>query len=299
MSKRLRLENERVAAIKDEEREEEDKLKLIKERIYAPITWKRMPIGICIRDIKENDFQDVIDFLLCYYITEDVLCRNTEMIKDATSQKSFLEQCMYFLRDTSSIMAVDELKDNDIVGVILMRVVLKEDYGRVFARTIMLDGVAQKKCMQIKIALNRKVDIFADFDCESYLSIEAVSIKPAYRKRGIGFTMMRCAPDIARSLQIPVICGIFGTASLQRCAKKIGMEVQSEINYVEWRNKDKNLIIDDPGPGNYSCAIMAGRVLENRPEPAKAAQKHVEEEKKPKTTRKERRETAANKSKGK
>lgn len=76
------------------------------------------------------------------------------------------------------------VNDNTIAGVILMRVVLKADYGRIFARTILLDGVAQKKCMQIKTALNRKVDIFADFDCESYLSIEVVSIKPAYRRRG-------------------------------------------------------------------------------------------------------------------
>lgn len=59
----MRLENERVAAIKDEEREEEDKLKLMKERIYAPIVWKRMVIGICIMDIKENQFQNVLDFL--------------------------------------------------------------------------------------------------------------------------------------------------------------------------------------------------------------------------------------------
>lgn len=63
MSKRLRLENERVAAIKDEEREEEDKLKLIKERIYAPITWKRMSIGIRIMDIKEERFQDALNFI--------------------------------------------------------------------------------------------------------------------------------------------------------------------------------------------------------------------------------------------
>lgn len=65
-----------------------------------------------------------------------------------------------------------------------MRVVLKEDYGRIFGRTILLDGVAQQKCMNMKISLNRKVDIFVDFDCESYLEIEAVSIKPTHRKKG-------------------------------------------------------------------------------------------------------------------
>ncbi|GJQ83840.1 hypothetical protein Trydic_g5698 [Trypoxylus dichotomus] len=298
MSKRLRLENERVAAIKDEEREEEDKLKLMKERIYAPIIWKRMPGGICIMDIKEGDFPEVSDFLMRYHVTEDVLCKNTELYRDSISKRSYLNQCLFYMKDTSSIMAVDETNDNELAGIVLIRVVRKEDYGRVFARAIHLDGRAQKQCMQIKIALNRKVDIFADFDCESYLSIEVVCIKPAYRRRAIGFTMMRCAPDIARSLHVPVISGIFDTSALQRCAKKIGMEIVSEINYVEWRNKDKNLVVDDPGPGNYTCALMAGLIpTENPPEPVKPSEKKVEEDKKTKTTRKERRETAAKKSK--
>lgn len=33
-----------------------------------------------------------------------------------------------------------------------------------------------------------------------------------------------------------------------------------EVSYVEWRDKRKELIFDDPGAGNYTCALMAGAV---------------------------------------
>lgn len=41
-----------------------------------------------------------------------------------------------------------------------------------------------------------------------------------------------------------------------------------EINYVEWRDKNGELIFDDPGAGNYSCILMAANVPEEAiPEP--------------------------------
>lgn len=75
-------------------------------------------------------------------------------------------------------------------------------------------------------------------------------------------------------------------------------QVVAEINYVEWRDKDKNLVFDDPGPGNYTCAFMAGKVpAEDPPEPTKPVEKKVVEEKKQKITRKEKREIAMKKNK--
>lgn len=43
-------------------------------------------------------------------------------------------------------------------------------------------------------------------------------------------------------------------------------QIEREIYYVEWRDKLNEMIFDDPGPGNYSCALMVGIVPENKEE---------------------------------
>lgn len=63
MSRRLRVENERLQQLKDEEREEEDKLNLIRKRMYAPIVWTRLTSGFQIVDIQEQYFSEVLDII--------------------------------------------------------------------------------------------------------------------------------------------------------------------------------------------------------------------------------------------
>lgn len=39
-----------------------------------------------------------------------------------------------------------------------------------------------------------------------------------------------------------------------------------QIKYVEWRDKNGEMIFDDPGAGNYTCALLAG-LIPVAPEP--------------------------------
>lgn len=66
-----------------------------------------------------------------------------------------------------------------------------------------------------------------------------------------------------------------------------------EINYVEWRDRFNELIFDEPGQGNYTCAVMAGVVP---PPPAPEPPPKTSEEK-VKITREEKRKIKAKKKK--
>lgn len=72
-----------------------------------------------------------------------------------------------------------------MAGVLVLKVVRLLDFGRVFSRTMLVEGEALKKCVKIKNHLCRKTDIFAEFDCETYLRYYGVCVKPEYRKRGV------------------------------------------------------------------------------------------------------------------
>lgn len=74
--------------------------------------------------------------------------------------------------------------NGEMAGVLVLKVVRKIDFGRVFSRVKLVEGDALKKCLRIKNNLSRKADIFAEFDCEMYLRYYAVCVKPEYRRKG-------------------------------------------------------------------------------------------------------------------
>lgn len=277
MSRRLRSENEAAQKVKIEAEEEDDKLKQIKEKIFAPIVWGR--VGTCFRvqDLKENYFEAALALLKEYYITNEVRLRNVEMHKDPVSCKSYMEYLFFLMKDTTSLIALDENANDRIAAVVVLNVIHKNDYGSIFNRVVMTEGEAQKKITEFNTALNRKNDIFEQFSCDSFLRIFIVCVHPDYRHKGeaIGYKMMQISLDVARSLRIPIIVGTFSCNRTQTLARKIGMEILQEISYVSWLDSMGHMIFDDPGAGNYTCALMAGRVP---PAPSREDKKKVEEE---------------------
>ena len=77
-----------------------------------------------------------------------------------------------------------EDENDKIAAVLLLRVIHRDDFGRVFSRTMLDQGTAQQKCTALKNALNRKADIFADMDCETFLRLYLLCVKPEYRRKG-------------------------------------------------------------------------------------------------------------------
>lgn len=63
MSRRARLEEEKLRQLNDELQEEENRIKAQKERIYAPIVWKRLGSGIRIQDLKPDYFDQVLHII--------------------------------------------------------------------------------------------------------------------------------------------------------------------------------------------------------------------------------------------
>ncbi|XP_071052670.1 juvenile hormone esterase-like isoform X2 [Onthophagus taurus] len=176
------------------------------------------------------------------------------MSDDEVSKKSFMDQCMFQMRDTTSLVAINYALDPpDLVGCCLNRVVHKDDFGRVFSGTIMKDGEAQEKCMKIRRTLSRKVNIFESFNCDVYLKIYTVCIKPEYRHCDYGTDFLKCTFNSARSLHIPVVMGIFTAHTIQRRAKKLGMK--APIPKTKW-----NGIID----GSLEHAVCPQRNIYTR-----------------------------------
>ncbi|XP_018332795.1 uncharacterized protein LOC108742207 isoform X1 [Agrilus planipennis] len=285
MSRRLRKELEAAKEIKQDQEEEEDIYQVRKERIFAPVVWQILTNGIKIQDLKEDKFQLALAMLEEHYLPSEDLGRNVDLMLDETSVQYSVKRLQYYIKEGSSLIAVTE--DGEVVGLLILRTAKKNEFARVFSRAQITEGESLKKCLQVKNYINRKVDVYEHFNVDAFLRFYAVCIAPTYRKKALGFTMMKCGVDVARSLKMPVILGIFTNFKLQKLAKRLGMEVIKEVNYVDWRDEQHELIFSDPGPGNYTIALMACYTppapIKPRKIPERIIEMELEEAKKKKT----------------
>ncbi|KAK4873912.1 hypothetical protein RN001_013272 [Aquatica leii] len=318
MSRRLRTEEYRANFFQDEEPVQEDSFEIQLRRINLPLVWKRNAQGIRFQDLKEQYYDEVLNMIKEYYLPNDILHKNTDFLNDEESVECYLERVLCQLKDCSSIIAVDENYDFEefdeegnvipiikkpfeegkikIIGVLIVKILNKSALDRVFSSIKLIQGDAIKKCMDIKIALSRTVDIFKIMDCEKVLRYYEMCVIPEYRHKGIGYQLMDAGLYVARSLNIPVVAGIFSNGKLQKLAGRIGMKPIKEINYCDWRDEECELIFDDPGAGNYTCALMAGYVLPPPPPPPPPQVTPEELANIPKVTRAAKQEALAKKS---
>lgn len=68
-----------------------------------------------------------------------------------------------------------------------------------------------------------------------------------------------------------------------------------EINYAQWRDEQGAFIFDDPGAGNYSFAVMAGKVPPAPPPEPPKQEPTASPQTQSKKTRKEKRSEIAKK----
>ncbi|XP_057665419.1 uncharacterized protein LOC130899479 isoform X2 [Diorhabda carinulata] len=176
MSRKFRLEEERAKHLQDEIQEEEDKLKAQKERIFGPIVWKRLPSGIKIMDLQSVNYIQAVNIIMEFFVKKNVIFRNTtRFLEDEDSVTSFRDKLLISMMDRSSIIATKEEEDPDIdeeiVGILLLKAVKKCDYGRVFSRVALNSGKPYASIIKFLNGINRKIDIFEEFQCDSYLRI--------------------------------------------------------------------------------------------------------------------------------
>lgn len=74
MSRRYRIEEQKSKQVEQEVEQEEDKIKLQKERIYAPVVWQRLATGFRIEDLKEDRHDEVLQMfrVILLYIQKKI-----------------------------------------------------------------------------------------------------------------------------------------------------------------------------------------------------------------------------------
>lgn len=108
-------------------------------------------------------------------------------------------------------------------------------------------------------ALIKRTNAYRELDCNAYLRIHVLCVHPSYQQKGIGTALLRVCVQVASTLGMPAIGGIFTSGLSQSLALKLGFRLVAEIRYSRWVVKDR-VVFDDSGKGNYSAAFMGMRI---------------------------------------
>lgn len=109
--------------------------------------------------------------------------------------------------------------------------------------------------MQLKHAVIAGTNAYEWFGRDKYFRVYILCVHPSYHGKGIDVALLDACVQVAITLEMPAIGGIFTSGADQSMAQAAGFQILSEIRYGRWVVDDR-VVFDDPGRGNYTAAFM-------------------------------------------
>ncbi|XP_011331205.1 uncharacterized protein LOC105275794 [Ooceraea biroi] len=196
-----------------------------------------------------------------HYFREEPMCKATFLLQDEKSVNVSLDFIRTWMKDTTSLVALS-LASGRVVGVAVARSNSDSDKTDTYNRVQNFEGDALRKIMSLVNTLIKQANAYKELDCDVYFRVHVLCVHPSYQERGIDIALLKTCIQVASTLAIPAIGGVFTSGSRQALALKLGFRLISEIRYSRWVVDDE-IVFDDPGKGNYSAAFMGMRIEES------------------------------------
>ncbi|XP_076618901.1 uncharacterized protein LOC143340608 [Colletes latitarsis] len=233
---------------------EKDELTLQMEaRMKAPLVWDS-PDNCEIKDLQEPQYDEALRLIKRHYFREETMCKASSLLQDQPSVKEYIEFVRTRMKDTTSLIAVS-VKTGRVIGVAITRINSDPEKTNTYSRLQVLEGKSLQKIMHLKNTLIVQTNAYERFGHDEYFRIYILQVHPSYHGKGIEIALLNACVQVARTLKMPAIGGIFTCGAGQARAESVGFQLFSEIRYSQWIIND-HVVFDDPGKGNYSAAFM-------------------------------------------
>lgn len=113
--------------------------------------------------------------------------------------------------------------------------------------------------MSLINTLIKQANAYKELGCDVYFRVHVLCVHPSYRQKDVDMALLKTCIEIASTLGVPAIGGVFTSGYGQSLALKLGFRLISEIRYSRWIVDDQ-IVFDDPGKGNYSAAFMGMKI---------------------------------------
>lgn len=93
-----------------------------------PITWN-IENDIIYQDLNENWYELVIEFLIQNYFPYETLCRSVKLSKNQQAIDEMCNKIRFLMKENCSMIAIDKNNNTKILGVVIMKIMRKDDYS--------------------------------------------------------------------------------------------------------------------------------------------------------------------------
>ncbi|XP_026670606.1 uncharacterized protein LOC108626405 isoform X1 [Ceratina calcarata] len=195
------------------------------------------------------------------------MCKSISLLQDQTSVNEYLEYIRTWMKDTTSLVATS-IKSGRVIGVAVARINSDPEKTDSYDRAQITEGAILRKILQLLDRLMVQTKAHERFQCTEYFCVYILCVHPSYQEKGVEIALLDACLQVAVTLKMPAIGGVFTSGANLTKALSVGFELLTEIRYSSWIINDR-VVFDDPGRGNYSAAFM-GKLIPEEEDPENA-----------------------------
>ncbi|XP_076163226.1 uncharacterized protein LOC143144566 [Ptiloglossa arizonensis] len=233
------------------------------EEMKTSLVWDS-PEECIIQDLQEEQYDKALHLIKNHYFREEPMCKASSLLQDQSSVNAYTELVRRRMKDTTSLVA-NSVKSGRVIGVAVTRINSELDKTNTYSRVQVYTGKCLENIMHLKHTLILRTNAYETFGHDKYFRIYILCVHPSYRGKGIELGILNACVQVARTLKMPAIGGIFTSGESQSFAESCGFRQFAEIHYSQWIVNER-VIFDDPGRGNYSVAFM-GMLISHEEDP--------------------------------
>lgn len=194
-------------------------------------------IKIRIQEVPENLLDDLVEFMVKYYLPDEPLARTSNVIGEEDSLETYKILFYIVLTQNLSLVALREGPDgqDEIVGAQLYTVFSLDD-----PPLPQLPGKAIQKLRRFLHEMKNE-ELMVGLNVYQHLQDWGLCVDPQYRGWGIGEQILRAANDLGEHIGIRTIITVFTVINSQVLAERLGYKTLNAFKYKEYLDEEGNV----------------------------------------------------------
>lgn len=206
--------------------------------------------GITYRIAVESDRDDVLEFIRKHYYPEEPITIGNAPKTPDSADENFSVSVIPF---GASIIAVDPLENNKIVGAILAGPIERGEADLMVdeSKRCEIDNKKWSEILLLLAHLEKNANIYDRYNIKKALHIHVLGVDGNYRGKSIGVNLMQKCFDAGKSLGYPLVTVDCTSVFSIRIAEKLQMENIYTLAFNEYKNKNGQQVFAPPLPHTH------------------------------------------------
>ncbi|XP_017465245.1 PREDICTED: uncharacterized protein LOC108358428 [Rhagoletis zephyria] len=211
-----------------------------------------------LQEIPEERYEEALCHMCSIFVKDETICRAMGVINDPQSIETGRKLWGQALSQGISVAAFEITKEDAEPTLAGMNVLVYVDEETDKAMKSLEGKSKFADLLRYVMTVSALADPRKIYMVDKYLSALGLSVKPEYRRLGLGQKLLELRDGIGKKYGIEYTSTVFSSPTSQSLAKKVGFKTDLECPYEEALHEDGTPLL--PTLKGKSCKIMSKRI---------------------------------------